>query len=100
MMVQKIQLHLGSPTIKKSEKLGVMPDPDDNNNWLVQGGSGSEYEVSYDEKSNSFVCYKNNKNRDLCQGWKFCKGSGDSKQCSHIIAVVLKDDKFELVQDE
>ena len=93
-MQYKIQQYLGST--KKSESLGVMPDPDDPNNWLVQGSSG-DYEVEFDSEKLAFTCYKTSSEaKILCNGWKFCKGSGSEKQCSHILAVVIQSDKFKL----
>ncbi len=91
----KIPLLLSQGTLKKSEKLQIMEDPEDKNEWLVQGSS-QEYAVTFNPEDNSFVCYTQNGDKQLCQGWKFCKGTGSEKQCKHILAVITKSENFEL----
>ena len=88
----KIKLRLAESTRRKAEKLGI--DKLENNLWLVQG-SKDYYEVEFKEPD-IFVCHNQNGEKELCKGWRYSEGTGNQKQCKHILAVVLKSEEFEL----
>lgn len=81
-------------TIDKSKKLSKTVTKTETDIFLVQGSNFKNefgeteihngYEVTV--KEGKFVC-KDLEKKDICQGWKFCRG--DNKDCKHVLAVVI-----------